>query len=32
MGGSEEPMELFKRFMGREPNTDALLRHCGIAV
>ncbi|WP_434939473.1 oligopeptidase A [Shewanella sp. HL-SH8] len=32
MGGSEEPMELFKRFMGREPNTDALLRHSGIAV
>jgi len=31
MGGSEEPMELFKRFMGREPNTDALLRHSGIA-
>tara|TARA_R110002033_G_scaffold12955_4_gene38962 strand:- start:17 stop:2056 length:2040 start_codon:yes stop_codon:yes gene_type:complete len=32
MGGSEEPMALFKRFMGREPNTDALLRHSGIAV
>ena len=32
MGGSEEPMELFKRFMGREPNTDALLRHSGIAA
>lgn len=31
MGGSEEPMTLFKRFMGREPNTDALLRHSGIA-
>lgn len=30
MGGSEEPMELFRRFMGREPNTDALLRHSGI--
>ncbi|MCL1051307.1 oligopeptidase A [Shewanella abyssi] len=30
MGGSEEPMELFKRFRGREPKTDALLRHCGI--
>ena len=31
MGGSEEPMELFRRFMGREPNTDALLRHSGIS-
>jgi oligopeptidase A len=30
-GGSKEPMELFKAFRGREPNTDALLRHSGIA-
>ncbi|GLT18974.1 oligopeptidase A [Vibrio zhanjiangensis] len=30
MGGSEEPMELFKRFRGREPQIDALLRHSGI--
>ncbi len=29
-GGSEEPMQLFKDFMGREPNIDALLRHSGI--
>ncbi|HEY5715145.1 MAG TPA: M3 family metallopeptidase, partial [Psychromonas sp.] len=29
-GGSEEPMELFKNFMGREPNINALLRHSGI--
>ena len=29
-GGSEEPMALFKAFRGREPSTDALLRHCGI--
>ena len=29
-GGSEEPMTLFKNFMGREPNIEALLRHCGI--
>ncbi len=29
-GGSEEPMELFKRFRGREPQLDALLRHKGI--
>jgi len=30
MGGSKEPMELFKNFMGREPQVDALLRHSGI--
>ncbi|MFV7769933.1 oligopeptidase A [Shewanella marisflavi] len=30
MGGSLEPMELFKRFRGREPQIDALLRHSGI--
>ena len=30
-GGSEEPMLLFKRFRGREPQLDALLRHKGIA-
>ncbi|MFV0574592.1 MAG: oligopeptidase A [Vibrio sp.] len=32
MGGSEEPMELFKRFRGREPQIDALLRHAGIGA
>ncbi|MFM2588358.1 oligopeptidase A [Vibrio sp. TBV020] len=32
MGGSEEPMELFKRFRGREPQIDALLRHSGISA
>ncbi|MCK8120420.1 oligopeptidase A [Pseudoalteromonas sp. 2CM32C] len=31
-GGSEEPMELFKNFRGREPRVDALLRHSGIAA
>jgi len=31
-GGSEEPMELFKNFRGREPSVDALLRHSGIAA
>ena len=31
-GGSAEPMELFKLFRGREPEIDALLRHCGIAA
>ncbi|MVF14303.1 oligopeptidase A [Ketobacter sp. MCCC 1A13808] len=30
MGGSEEPMALFKRFRGREPKVDALLRHSGL--
>ncbi|MDP2560477.1 oligopeptidase A [Psychrobium sp. 1_MG-2023] len=29
-GGSQEPMDLFKQFMGREPQVDALLRHSGI--
>ena len=29
-GGSEEPMDLFKAFRGREPKVDALLRHSGI--
>lgn len=32
MGGSEEPMELFKRFRGREPQIDALLCHAGISA
>ena len=29
-GGSEEPMDLFIAFMGREPEISALLRHSGI--
>ncbi|TKI07190.1 oligopeptidase A [Martelella alba] len=29
-GGSEEPMALFTRFRGREPQLDAMLRHYGI--
>ncbi|WP_067568297.1 oligopeptidase A [Candidatus Hoaglandella endobia] len=29
-GGSEEPMVLFKRFRGREPQLEAMLRHYGI--
>jgi oligopeptidase A len=32
MGGSREPMALFKAFRGREPAVDALLRHSGIAA
>ena len=31
-GGSNNAMELFKNFRGREPEIDALLRHNGIAV
>ncbi len=30
-GGSQEPMELFVAFRGREPSIEPLLRHCGIA-
>jgi oligopeptidase A len=30
LGGSESPMEVFKRFRGREPTTAALLRHSGL--
>lgn len=29
-GGSEDAMDLFVAFRGREPNIDALLRHSGI--
>ena len=31
-GGSQDAMELFVDFRGREPNIDALLRHTGIAA
>jgi len=31
-GGSEDAMTLYVRFRGREPTTDALLRHSGIAA
>jgi oligopeptidase A len=30
LGGSAPAMEVFKRFRGREPKTDALLRHYGL--
>jgi oligopeptidase A len=30
LGGSQEPMELFVAFRGREPSIDALLKHIGI--
>ena len=32
MGGSKEPMDLFKAFRGREPSIEPLLRHSGIAA
>lgn len=31
-GGSEAPGELFRRFRGRPPTIDALLRHAGITA
>jgi oligopeptidase A len=31
LGGGVEPMEVFKRFRGREPSPEALLRHNGLA-
>jgi oligopeptidase A len=30
-GNSAEPMELYRRFMGREPDLNALLHRCGLA-
>ena len=30
-GGSENAMDLFKKFRGREPEIEALLRHSGLA-
>jgi len=30
-GNSRDPMELFKSFMGREPEPEALLKRCGLA-
>lgn len=31
-GGSEEPLDLFVAFRGREPSVEPLLRHSGIAA
>lgn len=31
LGGSRDPMLVFKDFRGREPRVDALLRHTGLA-
>jgi oligopeptidase A len=32
LGGSKDPMEVFKSFRGREPSTAALLKHNGLAA
>jgi oligopeptidase A len=32
LGGSKHPMDVFKSFRGREPITEPLLRHNGLAV
>jgi oligopeptidase A len=32
LGGGQHPMEVFKAFRGREPSTEALLRHSGLAA
>lgn len=29
-GGTEKPMELYKKFRGKEPNSDALLKRAGL--
>ena len=31
LGGSEHPMRVFEKFRGREPTSETLLRHCGLA-
>ncbi len=31
LGGSLSPIEVFKLFRGREPNTDSLIRHLGLS-
>ena len=31
-GGSEHPAVLFRNFMGRDPDNDALLRRCGFTA
>ncbi len=32
LGGSQHPMDVFKAFRGREPSTQALLRHRGLVA
>ena len=31
LGGSLPPLEIFKLFRGREPKTEALIRHLGLS-
>jgi oligopeptidase A len=31
LGGSRPPMDVFREFRGREPNTEPLLRHSGLS-
>jgi len=31
LGGSFPPLEVFKLFRGREPQTDPLIRHLGLS-
>ena len=30
LGGSKHPMDVYREFRGREPSTEALLRHNGL--
>ncbi|NJL63991.1 MAG: M3 family metallopeptidase [Methylacidiphilales bacterium] len=32
LGGSKHPMEVFRNFRGREPSTEPLLKHNGLAI
>ena len=32
LGGSEDPMDVYRRFRGRAPTIDALLRHSGLCA
>jgi oligopeptidase A len=31
-GGSRSPAEVFEAFRGRQPSSEALIRHSGLAV
>ena len=31
LGGSEHPSEVYRRFRGRDPCPEALLRHSGLS-
>jgi oligopeptidase A len=32
LGGSRHPAEVFEAFRGREPSTEALIRHSGLVA